>query len=247
VIALYKPSLRSLEQRTWVQPRPSANLSYDDLSCGSVEHREVTVKLRKVLVQNYRSIVDSGTAEIEDGVTVVIGKNEQGKSNFLKAISAFNEGQHFSPNDLPNHLRPDLEDRNASEIPVVTLWFALEAQDRKRLAGVIRNIDLVAELKSVKHYGNNYGFSVVSLAGEEGRIEYAPPDLSAPLEQIRKTAEDLRSKLHAHASRLPPFASNGEKIDQITSALLTSKPDPTDLDNVIKTFTTSIKVLTGVD
>ena len=40
----------------------------------------------KVRVQNYRSIVDSGNVEIEDGVTVVIGKNEQGKTNFLRAL-----------------------------------------------------------------------------------------------------------------------------------------------------------------
>jgi predicted ATP-dependent endonuclease of OLD family len=63
------------------------------------------MKLKRVRIENYRSIVDCGTVEIEEGVTVVIGKNEQGKSTFLKAIQAFNSDQKFSPNDLYPEIR----------------------------------------------------------------------------------------------------------------------------------------------
>jgi len=44
------------------------------------------MKLIKAQVQTYRSIVDSGTVDIEERVTVVIGKNEQGKTTFLRSI-----------------------------------------------------------------------------------------------------------------------------------------------------------------
>src|SRR2546427_7877068 len=105
------------------------------------------MKLKKALVQTYRSIVDSGTVEIEEGVTVVIGKNEQGKTNFLRAIRAFNSDQNFSPGDLPNHLRPSLEDQRPEQIPVVTLWFSLDPLDKKRLGSVARGVESASELK----------------------------------------------------------------------------------------------------
>jgi predicted ATP-dependent endonuclease of OLD family len=206
------------------------------------------MKLRRVRIENHRSIVDSGTVDIEDGVTVLIGKNEQGKSNFLRAIRAFNADQRFSPNDLPNHLRPALEDRAPADIPIVTLWFALELEERKKLAGVVRDIDSVTELKSIKDYGNNYHFSVVKIDGAEEPLKYSGPDVSAPIGQIKKIVEDLRAKLHAHALRLPTFAANDDKIDQLTSGLLDANlADAGEVDNLIKTFTTSIKVLTGPD
>jgi hypothetical protein len=206
------------------------------------------MKLKKARVQTYRSIVDSGDVDVEDGVTVIIGKNEQGKSNFLKAIRAFNAEQKFSPNDLPNHLRPALEDRVPEQIPMVTLWFAVEPQDRKKLSEVIQGVEGVAELKSVKYYGNNYGFWTVGPEAQEASLEYAAPDISGPVSQIRKTIEELRSKLAAHGQRVPAFAANTDKVNQITSALLdASLGDPIEADNVIKTFTTSMKGLTAQD
>jgi AAA ATPase domain len=206
------------------------------------------MRLKKVRVQTYRSIVDSGEAEIEDGVTVVIGKNEQGKTNFLKAIRSFNADQRFSPSDLPNHLRPALEDRSSTEIPMVTLWFAVGPDDRSKLKGTVQGVDLITELKCEKDYGNNYHFAVVTSEGKEEALKYAPPDMSSAKAQIRKTIEELKSKLQAHSERVPTFAANTDKVQQITSALLeASLTDPVEADNSLKTFTTSIKSLTAQD
>lgn len=118
------------------------------------------MKLTRVHIQNYRSIVDSGPVEIDENVTVIIGKNEQGKTNLLKAVRAFNVDEKFSPSDLPNHLRPTLEDRAGSDIPIVKLWFTLEPQDKKKLVGTIESSESVAELVCVKNYDNSYRFWV---------------------------------------------------------------------------------------
>jgi predicted ATP-dependent endonuclease of OLD family len=206
------------------------------------------VKLTRVRIENYRSIVDSGTIDIEDGVTVLIGKNEQGKSNTLRAIRAFNADQRFSPGDLPNHLRPALEERAPDAIPIVTFWFALEPQERKKLAGIIHDIDSVAELRCVKDYGNTYHFYIIKGDKAEEPLKYTPPDVTRPITQIKKIVEELKAKLHAHADRLPAFATNIDKLDQIASSLLDANlTDVGEADNIIKTFTTSIKVLTGPD
>ena len=48
------------------------------------------MKLVKVHVQNYRSILDSGEIEIEKIKTVLVGINEAGKTALLKAINQLN-------------------------------------------------------------------------------------------------------------------------------------------------------------
>jgi predicted ATP-dependent endonuclease of OLD family len=206
------------------------------------------MKFSKVRVQTYRSIVDSGNVDIEDGVTVVIGKNEQGKTNFLRAIRAFNSEEQFSPNDLPNHLRPSLEDRPAREIPIVSVWFRLESADKKRLADLVQGVEPGSELKCVKNYANEYGFWVVRGDDREEPLKFATPDISGPVGKIKQAVNGLKSKLQTHASRVPTFAANNDKIDQITTGLLDADlNDATQVDNVIKTFSTAIKGLTAQD
>ena len=47
------------------------------------------MKLIKVRVQNYKSILDSGWVEMDD-VTCLVGKNESGKTAFLQALEKLN-------------------------------------------------------------------------------------------------------------------------------------------------------------
>lgn len=47
------------------------------------------MKLTSCRVQNYRSIQDSGWVDIDD-IAVIVGKNESGKTSFLKALWKFN-------------------------------------------------------------------------------------------------------------------------------------------------------------
>ncbi len=95
------------------------------------------MKLTAVRVQNFRSIVDSEVVQIRDTVTVLVGKNEQGKTTFLRALASFNPKNRYSPGDLPNHLRAYLEEKPAAEIPIVCLWLSPNSDERKALTGVL--------------------------------------------------------------------------------------------------------------
>ena len=83
------------------------------------------MKLKSASVHNFKSIVESDPVLIEDGVTVLIGKNEQGKTTFLKALASFNEDRTYSDHDFPSHLRPTLVTKSKAEIPMVTLEFEI--------------------------------------------------------------------------------------------------------------------------
>lgn len=208
------------------------------------------MKLAKVQVQTFRSIVDSDPVDIEDGVTVIIGRNEQGKTNFLRALQTFNADMQYEASDLPNHLRPVLEgeERSQETLPIVTLWFALEPQDKKKLATLLQDINAVAQLRCTKYYDDNYAFTLVKEDGSEQPLTFVPADLSEPIARVKAIVEDLKAKLAAHAVRIPAFAANDEKVSQIAQGLLeTDLRDLSQLDNAIKTFATTMNGLTSQD
>src|SRR5712692_3997376 len=103
------------------------------------------MRLRRVRVENFRSIVDSGIVGVFERVTVLVGKNEQGKTNFLKGLASFNSKSSYSPSDLPNHLHPVLEERDPATIPIVTLWVAPEQSERQALKDALPNGQQIEE------------------------------------------------------------------------------------------------------
>jgi len=53
----------------------------------AVRHRgKSLITLKKARVLKYKSIEDSSTVEIADDITVLVGKNESGKTAFLEAL-----------------------------------------------------------------------------------------------------------------------------------------------------------------
>eukprot|EP01041_Mallomonas_annulata_P018315 gene18315-37184_t len=48
------------------------------------------MRLVSVQVQNYRCIIDSGTVDIDENVTCLVGKNESGKTAFLRSLHMLN-------------------------------------------------------------------------------------------------------------------------------------------------------------
>jgi len=206
------------------------------------------MKLKSAQVQNFGSIVDSTLVQIEEGVTILIGKNEQGKTNFLRGLASFNEDYTYSPGDLPNHLRPSLENSSPETIPIVSLWFVLEPEDMEKYKEVILRVESVQELKCQRNFGGNYNYSCLGDDGKEVPLQFAVPDISRYVDKISAQSEDLKTKLVEHGNRVPPFVGNKEKIDQITNGLVSAQfEDMQKIPNIIKTFSTSLKGLPHQD
>jgi len=47
------------------------------------------MRIKKVRIRNFRSIIDTGEISLDEKITLLLGKNEQGKTNFLKALESF--------------------------------------------------------------------------------------------------------------------------------------------------------------
>lgn len=94
------------------------------------------MRLTKARVQGYRSIIDSGFFEVENGKTILVGPNEAGKTAILQALQKLNppEGiELFNPlRDYPRaKYDEDIEKGgiDPSKFTVVEGHFSLDAND----------------------------------------------------------------------------------------------------------------------
>jgi len=206
------------------------------------------MKLSSVRVQHFRSIVDSGKVDIEDRVTVLIGKNEQGKTTFLKGIAAFSTTKQYVSNDLPNHLRVELERKKGSEIPVTTLYYQLDDSDRMALSDAIENVSEVSKIVATKYFDNSYSYKTIRDGNTEHAIEFTAPDVGPQVSTIRKTTDQLRTKIQAHAQRLPAFASHLPQAEkQIETFLSSNFSAGSQLDDLLKTLQVALSGVPGQD
>jgi energy-coupling factor transporter ATP-binding protein EcfA2 len=206
------------------------------------------MKLTSVRVQNFRSIVDSEVVQLSDRVTVLVGKNEQGKTTFLRALASLNPKDRYSPSDLPNHLRADLEEKPASDIPIIRAWLSPETGERKALTGILADADQIEEFSVTRFYDGHYSYSSKRKDGNEADVRFAAPDISQYVEPLKKSVESLQTRLASHASRLPAFAPSASQATIHAQQFISGNfSDPATIGNLVATFTTALKALPGQD
>lgn len=96
------------------------------------------MKLKRFRVKNYKSIIDSGDCYLTQGVTILAGKNEAGKSSLLEALEDFNYGKNLRESAVPIEnieLKPNLE-----------VEFQVEKDEA---AQIIEKADLDTDIKNI--------------------------------------------------------------------------------------------------
>lgn len=110
------------------------------------------MKLESFRVMNYRSINDSGKISVSR-ITALLGRNESGKSNLLRALYSLNPDDGFaelSPiKDFPRHRR--LEECTADTLVLSTTW-VLEDDDKSALLKVLPRATEVATVNVDRTY-----------------------------------------------------------------------------------------------
>ena len=110
-------------------------------------------------IQNFRSVNDSGWIEL-DSVTALIGRNDSGKSNLLRALSLFNPptaDAYIPQRDFPRNCYPH---EYNSDLPVCTIAFEIDDAFLDELTHQIQgSIEIPKEIKVTKNY--NSKFSIV--------------------------------------------------------------------------------------
>ena len=151
------------------------------------------MRLFKARVQGYRSVIDSGYFDVENGKTILVGPNEAGKTAILQALYKLNppEGTElFNPlRDYPrSKYDEDIEKRaiDPKTFTVVEGYFALEDSDKELLPEEYRNITFV-----YGRYLNNNTWHRIENGPK--RLQYS--DIDKDLQKICAHFQQVCSKL----------------------------------------------------
>lgn len=113
------------------------------------------MKLTAFRVQMYRCILDSGWVEVAP-LTVVVGKNEAGKTTLLRALHKFNPFRPDPYNMDSEWPRGHRTERNDARV-VCSAKFELSPEEKTELGRITdQAIDSVAELEITKDYAGRF-------------------------------------------------------------------------------------------
>lgn len=99
------------------------------------------MKLKDVKIRNFRSI-ENQTVSFDITCRILVGINESGKSNILRALSFLSD--HHSPSRI-NDLREALPDESPIEESSVMFVFSLDKQESDKVLETVRNGILTVE------------------------------------------------------------------------------------------------------
>lgn len=123
------------------------------------------MKLTAFRVQNYRSILDSGWVEVDD-VTVVVGKNESGKTSLLKALWKFKPFKN-EPYSLDREWPRGNRKAKSKDAPVITVRFNFTEDEKNRLSEIDQSAQDIINVEIQRTYGGSYYYSFLPKAPDQ--------------------------------------------------------------------------------
>ena len=141
------------------------------------------MRVHKFRVKNYKAIRDSGDCYLSDGITLLAGKNEAGKSSLLEALEDFTQGRQLRHSAIP------IEDETA--IPEVSVCLDLATSEIEALGEAL---DLALHLlpssvriNVVKKYPDIYSVHL----GSVEQLQSSAADMEVPIRlELRSIVED---------------------------------------------------------
>lgn len=144
------------------------------------------MELKSFRVRNFRSINDSGEIDVSR-ITALLGRNESGKSNVLRALHSLNPADGFKAlnpiKDFPRHRK--LSECN-DNTPVVDSTWQLSEYEQRRLAEIWPAAEGVSEVTVSRRYGDK---RYVGIDAQEAAF-----DLAAVKAEVRKIDAAVKAK-----------------------------------------------------
>jgi predicted ATPase len=167
------------------------------------------MQLTKFRVTKYRAILDSGWVDVCD-ITVIVGKNESGKTGLLKALHKFKPFKH-ERFDIEREWPRGHRKECSPDAVVVTTHFSFTQQERDVLATHGHSASQVSEVEVAKTYGGEYRFT------------YLPTDIfDTPTQD--DVVKDFAAKSSNWHERASPELKRAlaDVASEVTKALTTS-------------------------
>lgn len=175
------------------------------------------MQLESFRVRNFRSIKDSGDIDVSR-ITALLGRNESGKSNLLRALHSLNPLDGFEALDpvknFPRHRR--LEECTEDTNVVDTTWL-LDEEDKRALLEILPRATSVTRIEISRRYGEDRYVRFPDL----NAIAFDEADIK---KKVKKIASGIRAKsgddneLEAAADAFEQKASAANKIGETWAA-----------------------------
>lgn len=164
------------------------------------------MELKSFRVRNFRSINDSGEIDVSR-ITALLGRNESGKSNVLRALHSLNPADGFKAlnpiKDFPRHRK--LSECN-DNTPVVDSTWQLSEYEQRCLAEIWPAAEGVSKVTIGRRYGEK---RYVGIDAQEAAF-----DLAA----IKTEARKIDAAVKAKASKLTDDAKS--KLERASDAFI---------------------------
>ena len=160
------------------------------------------MELKSFRVRNFRSINDSGEIDISR-ITALLGRNESGKSNVLRALHSLNPADGFNPlnpiKDFPRHRK--LSECN-DNTPVVDSTWRLSEFEQRRLTEIFPDAEGVSEVTVGRRYGKSRyvgigatcaAFDLATIKADARKIDAAVKAKAAKLNDDSKATLEKES------------------------------------------------------
>jgi len=182
------------------------------------------MELKKFRIENYRSINDTGWINASK-LTALLGRNESGKSNILRALHSLNPAGGIKPlnkvKDFPRHRRLS---ECTDMTPVVSTLWSLSDEDRSEIE------DLWSEGKAAASVSINRRYDAEHTVAINGVISptYDKKDIETAIKKVKAAIEakadeldgEAKSRLNAAAAK---FATSAAPSNTSTSWVVAAK------------------------
>lgn len=194
--------------------------------------------LSSVRVENYRSIVNSGYVELNQEMTTLVGGNEAGKTNFLKAITLLGNSEEIPRSELCDYNSNDLEEESISDIMLLEVEFPAQSltngtglspfgrrkfvrnEDGEKMI-VVEKSEASDDFVTVRRYAD--GTHRISFDSENKEEKYLTSLIYNRVQRLERqiTVDQISSELGTRTRQLRRFAreenrSNGDFKDKLT-------------------------------
>lgn len=205
------------------------------------------MRISRFAVRDFLSLKDSGEVVVDHSVTMLLGKNESGKSNILLALRSFDPEWDYEESELCRYseTRDKLQrgELLPADVPLVTLRFEIDGNDRRQLAKIDPTLRGAKTLMATKHFDNHY---TVEIDGKLIGEAKAPSQPRETLKAIDEWLAILEPKFAEHGQRNAPFAESLPSFSEAVSQFRNLLADG-DLQQGFTTFRAQLAALPNQD
>ncbi len=151
--------------------------------------------LTQVTIEAYKTIASSQEIQIDPKITVLLGANESGKTNVLRAIENFSLEKELKTEDICK-ARSQLCIQKT--LPNITFTFSLSQEEIAKISEMIPELSNEKNLVLRKHGNGTNGYSVIFSEEKIKKVLLSKKSLlSAELEQAIVSQNDVKKDIAA--------------------------------------------------